>query len=183
MSLPFYVPARLAPRFAYRHLGYLVLLTSIPLFALGGCAQPWQGFQSGQSESALIAKLGPPQEVYSLPNGDKRLMWPSRPMGEVTTVADVDSTSRLVSVRQVLKLAEFSRAEIDKWTTSDVLVNFGKPEEIRYFPLMKREVWSYRYKDGSWYELCHFYFDDNGVLRRSQSSPDSLNDASPSGAS
>jgi hypothetical protein len=38
----------------------LVLLNSIRLFALGGCAQPWQGFQSGQSESTLIAKLDPP---------------------------------------------------------------------------------------------------------------------------
>ncbi|MBK3786556.1 hypothetical protein G3A43_40865 [Paraburkholderia aspalathi] len=151
----------------------------IPLLALSGCAQPWQGFQTGQSDSALIARLGPPHEVYLLPDGGKRLMWPTQPMGEVTTAADVDRMSRIVSVRQVLQRDGFSRAEIGKWTRHDVLISFGQPEDKAYFPLTQREVWTYRFKDGPWYQLYHFYFDNEGVLRLTQNSMDLLNDQSP----
>jgi hypothetical protein len=144
---------------------------------LGACAQPWQGFQPGEQESAVIARLGQPSEVYNLPDGSKRLMWPTQPMGEITTAADIDAAGKVTSVRQVLQPSEFYRAEPGKWTRNDVLVHFGRPEETAYFPLMKREVWSYRYQeDGVWYELFHFYFDDTGVLRSTQKSPDPLHE-------
>ncbi|MEZ0601971.1 hypothetical protein ACAX43_07430 [Paraburkholderia sp. IW21] len=145
--------------------------------ALGACAQSWQGFQAGERESAVIARLGPPREIYDLPDGSKRLMWPTQPMGEVTTAADIDATGKVISVRQVLQPSEFYRAEPGTWTKNDVLVNFGRPEETAYFPLMKREVWSYRYlEDGVWYQLFHFYFDSAGVLRSTQKSPDPLHE-------
>jgi hypothetical protein len=156
---------------------HTLVMTLVAAFSLSACVQPWQGFQPGQEESAVIARLGKPREVYDLPGGGKRLMWPTQPMGETTTAADIDATGKVINVRQVLQPNEFYRAEIDKWTKNDVLVNFGKPEETAYFPLMKREVWSYRYQeDGVWYELFHFYFDDTGVLRRTQKTPDPLHD-------
>ena len=31
------------------------------MLTLGACANPWQEFQAGASESALVAKLGPPK--------------------------------------------------------------------------------------------------------------------------
>ncbi|WP_260858617.1 hypothetical protein [Paraburkholderia sp. BCC1885] len=144
---------------------------------LAGCAQPWQQFQQGQDGSAIVAKLGPPREVYDLPNGGKRLMWPTQPMGETTTAADLDSTGKVVNVRQVLQPNEFYKAQIGTWTKSDVLVNFGRPEETSYYPLMKREVWTYRYlEDNVWYMMYSFYFDDQGLLRTTQKSPDPLHD-------
>jgi hypothetical protein len=98
-------------------------------------------------------------------------------MGEVTTAADIDAAGKVISVRQVLQPREFYRAEVGKWTKNDVLINFGRPEETAYFPLMKREVWSYRYlEDGVWYQLFHFYFDDTGVLRSTRKSPDPLHE-------
>jgi hypothetical protein len=154
-------------------------LTCVAALALGACAQPWQAIQPGEQESAVVAKLGQPREVYNLPGGSKRLMWPTQPSGEVTTAADIDASGKVTSVRQVLQPNEFYRAEPGKWTKNDVLVNFGKPEETAYFPMMKREVWSYRYlEDGVFYELFHFYFDDSGVLRTTQKSPDPLHDHS-----
>src|SRR5215813_13136141 len=101
------------------------LAACVGAVALAGCAQPWQGYQTGADQSTVIARLGPPREVYDLPNGGKRLMWPTQPMGEYTTAADIDAHGRIVSVRQVLQPSEFYRAEIGKWTRSDVLVNFG----------------------------------------------------------
>jgi hypothetical protein len=153
------------------------LLACAGALALAGCAQPWQGYQPGADQSTVLARLGPPREVYDLPNGGKRLMWPTQPMGEYTTAADIDANGKIVSVRQVLQPNEFYRAEIGKWTRTDVLVNFGRPEETAYFPLMKREVWTYRYyEDNVWYMLYSFYFDDQGILRLTQKTPDPLHD-------
>jgi hypothetical protein len=152
-------------------------LTCLGALLLAGCAQPWQQFQQGEDEAAVVARLGPPREVYDLPNGGKRLMWPTQPMGETTTAADIDSAGKVVNVRQVLQPNEFYRAQIGTWTRSDVLVNFGRPEETSYFPLMKREVWTYRYMETNiWYMMYSFYFDDQGILRLTQKTPDPLHD-------
>ncbi|OLL32732.1 hypothetical protein BTH42_05135 [Burkholderia sp. SRS-W-2-2016] len=152
-------------------------LVCLSVLALAGCAQPWQQYSQGADASTIVARLGPPREVYDLPDGGKRLMWPTQPMGETTTAADIDAAGKIVTVRQVLQPNEFYRAEIGKWTRSDVLVNFGRPVETSYFPLMKREVWTYRYlEDNVWYMLYSFYFDDQGILRTTQKTPDPLHD-------
>jgi hypothetical protein len=164
--------AHLSARFVAR--GAMALTIAA---CLGACANPWQRFQAGDDVTRVTASLGKPHEVYPLPGGGQRLMWPTQPMGETTTAADVDAGGKLLSIRQVLTNNEFAQADIGKWTKNDVLVHFGKPEETAYFPLMKREVWSYRYMDSDvWYMLYHFYFDDTGVLRQTQKSPDPLHD-------
>jgi hypothetical protein len=152
-------------------------LACLSALALAGCVQPWQQYQAGADQSTLITRLGAPRESYDLPNGGKRLMWPTQPMGETTTAADIDASGKIVSVRQVLQPNEFYRAQIGTWTRSDVLVNFGRPVETSYFPLMKREVWTYRYlEDNVWYMMYSFYFDDQGIVRLTQKTPDPLHD-------
>jgi len=100
-----------------------------------------------------------------------------QPMGETTTAADIDGSGKIVNVRQVLQPNEFYKAQIGTWTKSDVLVNFGRPVETSYYPLMKREVWTYRYlEDNVWYMMYSFYFDDQGLLRTTQKTPDPLHD-------
>ncbi|HZZ09214.1 MAG TPA: hypothetical protein VFE79_00845 [Paraburkholderia sp.] len=163
-----------APSAARLRRAALICLSAL---SLAGCVQPWQQFQQGADESTIVAKLGAPRETYDLPNGGKRLMWPTQPMGEFTTAADIDAAGKIVNVRQVLQPNEFYRAEIGKWTKSDVLVNFGRPVETAYFPLMKREVWTYRYlEDNVWYMMYSFYFDDQGIVRLTQKTPDPLHD-------
>ena len=153
----------------------LLLMMAVGLLA--GCAQPWQQFRAGEDASAVVARLGQPREVYNLPNGGRRLMWPTQPMGETTVAADVDSAGKVISVRQVLQPSEFYRAQVGQWTTRDVIVNFGRPVQTSYYPLMKREVWSYRYMESNmWYMLFNFYFDNQGVLQMMQKSPDPLHD-------
>ncbi|WP_144108317.1 hypothetical protein [Paraburkholderia sp. BCC1886] len=155
----------------------LACLGALAAVTLAGCVQPWQQYTQGADESTIVARLGPPREAYDLPNGGKRLMWPTQPMGEFTTAADIDSAGKIVGVRQVLQANEFYRAEIGKWTKSDVLVNFGRPVETAYYPLMKREVWTYRYMESDvWYMMYSFYFDDQGIVRLTQKTPDPLHD-------
>jgi hypothetical protein len=153
------------------------LLACAAALLAAGCAQPWQQFRPGEDQSTIIARLGVPREVYDLPNGGKRLMWPTQPLGEVTTAADIDSSGKILSVRQVLDENEFYKAQIGTWTRKDVLINFGRPVETSYFPLMKREVWTYRYMEANvWYMMYSFYFDDQGTLRLTQKTPDPLHD-------
>ncbi|PLZ01162.1 hypothetical protein CY652_17450 [Burkholderia sp. WAC0059] len=153
------------------------LLACAATLALTGCAQPWQEFHAGDDASAVVARFGPPHETYDLPDGGRRLMWPTQPMGETTVAADIDAAGKVINVRQVLQPNEFYRADIGKWTRTDVLVNFGRPEETSYFPLMHRDVWTYRYEEaGIWYMLYSFYFDENGILRITQKTPDPLHD-------
>jgi hypothetical protein len=158
------------------------LIVCAGALALFACAQPYQQVEPGADQSALLAKLGPPKETYDLPGGGKRLMWPTQPMGTTTTAADVDASGKVVSVRQVLQESEFYRAEVNKWTREDVLVNFGRPFETSYFSRMKRDVWSYRYVENNINHLIfNFYFDDQGVLRQTQKSPDPMYDPSRRG--
>jgi hypothetical protein len=158
------------------------LIVCAGALALFACAQPYQQVEPGADQSALLAKLGPPKETYDLPGGGKRLMWPTQPMGTTTTAADVDASGKVVSVRQVLQESEFYRAEVNKWTREDVLVNFGRPFETAYFSRMKRDVWSYRYVENNINHLIfNFYFDDQGVLRQTQKSPDPMYDPSRRG--
>jgi len=144
---------------------------------VAGCANPWQRFAPGDDASRVIASLGTPRESYPLPNGGHRLMWPTQPMGETTTAADVDASGKVTSIQQILNNNAFALAEMDKWTEHDVLVHFGQPVCKGYFPLMKRAVWTYRYRDADvWYMMYNFYFDDSGILRTTSKSNDPLHD-------
>jgi hypothetical protein len=143
------------------------------VLTLGGCAQPEQRVDTGMDQQAVVAKLGPPKETYDLPNGGKRLMWPTQPMGSTTTAVDLDASGKVVSVRQVLQENEFYRAEVNKWTRNDVMVAFGRPFETAYFKRTDREVWSYRYMENNIdHMIFNFYFDPQGVLRQTQKQPD-----------
>jgi hypothetical protein len=152
-------------------------IACVTVLMLGACVQPWQQFQAGQDQSTIIARMGAPREVYDLPNGGRRLMWPTQPMGTTTVAADIDASGKIVNARQVLQIGEFNRAEIGKWTRHDVLVNFGRPVETAFFRLSQREVWSYRYVENNITPLLfNFSFDTTGILRETQRTPDPLRD-------
>ncbi|WP_241495919.1 hypothetical protein [Paraburkholderia monticola] len=142
---------------------------------LAGCAQPLSAFQPGEDSTLLTTRLGKPAETYNLPDGGKRLMWPTQPLGYTTIAADVSADGKIESVRQVLQPGEFNQAQVGTWTKQDVLVHFGRPAEAKKMPRLNEEVWSYRYQDsGTWHLLYNFYFDQSGVLRLTQQSPDPL---------
>jgi hypothetical protein len=162
--------------FAAVHVLHMAGVGAAVAILLSGCAQDQIAFQPGDNAVKLSARLGQPSETYPLPDGGKRLMWPTQPFGETTVAADVSATGSIQNVRQVLQPNEFSRAQVGTWTKHDVLTSFGRPEESVYFPLTKREVWSYRYQEGGvWKLLYNFSFDQAGVLRMTQKSPDTLN--------
>jgi len=139
---------------------------------LGGCAtlQPVQTGQKliGSPESAVRQTFGPPTETFRLADGTTRWLWSRQPFGHEVYAADFDAGGKLTNYRQMLTETEVYRAQVNVWTKKDVQEHFGMPREpIQYYPLMKREAWSWRmYKDGL--QSAHFsaYFDDGGVLRQ-----------------
>ncbi|AMP37678.1 MULTISPECIES: dethiobiotin synthetase [Ralstonia solanacearum species complex] len=152
------------------------LLAALAASAMAfGCASPaWQSVPPGAGEAELRAALGTPREVYRLPDGSRRWLYPAP--GATKWAAQIGPDGRVVSVRQMLTAEEFGMARVGEWTMQDVLVHFGAPTESAYFPLMRRKVWSYRFdEDGVQYATMHFYFNPDGLLVLTQIMPDFLN--------
>jgi hypothetical protein len=153
----------------------LAATPAVATLMLAACAQQPTAFQPGEDSAVLTTRLGKPAETYSLPDGSKRLMWPTQPLGYTTIAADVSADGRIESVRQVLQTGEFNQARVGTWTKQDVLVHFGRPAESNPAPRTNQEVWSYRYReDGVYHLLYNFYFDKSGVLRLTQQTPDPM---------
>jgi len=72
------------------------------------------------------------------------------------------ASGKLLSIRQVLQ--ENYRAELNKSTRDDALIDFGRPYETSYFRMMKREVWSYRYVENNVNDL-NFNFYELSLVR------------------
>lgn len=144
---------------------------------VAGCTPIWQTIPAGESRADVQARLGTPREVYRLPGGVTRWLYPTRPYGQHTIAVDFDAHGRVLHVQDVMTSRAFDQAQIGKWTEDDVRRHFGIPVETAYFPLMKREVWTYRFKQyGAWDMLMHFYFSPDGILRMTQTTPDPLHD-------
>lgn len=168
------VPTKYAPTLRTRFASPLLALAAAIL--AGGCATPvWQSVAAGASQAELQARLGTPREIYQLPDGSQRWLYPAP--GETKWAAELDPGGHVVSVRQMLTGEEFGQARIGEWTMRDVRLRFGQPGEIVYFSRMRRTVWSYRFAhDGASYSTMHFYFDPEGVLRLTQVMPDFLSE-------
>jgi hypothetical protein len=155
-------------------------LTSAAWLMLAGCAvlQPVQQGQklTGAPESTVRSTFGEPTDIYRLSDGSMRWIYSKQPLGYQSYAADFDAGGRLTNFRQMLVNAEIFQARVDSWTKRDVEEHFGKPREpIQYFPLLQREVWSYRFRqDGNLPSLFHCYFDAQGVLRQTQITLDPL---------
>jgi hypothetical protein len=139
---------------------------------LSACAtlQPVETGQKmiGSTEATVRDAFGKPTETYPLNDGTSRWIYSKQPLGYTVYAADFDSGGKLTNFRQMLTEEEIYSARPGVWTKRDVAERFGMPREpVQYYPLMKREAWSYRlYVAG--YQPAHFsaYFDDRGVLDR-----------------
>ncbi|WP_420992422.1 hypothetical protein ACKI2N_030005 [Cupriavidus sp. 30B13] len=162
----------------YRLHGWMAALAAA--LALSACAslEPVQTAQTmiGGSESTVRQAFGAPTETYRLAGGTTRWIYSKQPLGHEVYAADFDASGKLTQFRQMLTETEIYKARPGVWTKQDVAERFGLPREpVQYYPLMKREAWSYRlYAAG--YQPAHFsaYFDDKGVLDRTMIIVDSF---------
>ncbi|WP_059411837.1 hypothetical protein [Cupriavidus basilensis] len=163
---------------AYRLPGWLGMGAAAAALCACASLEPAQTAQKliGSPESTVRQAFGAPTETYRLDGGTSRWIYSKQPLGHEVYAADFDAGGNLASFRQMLTEKEIYEARPGVWTKQDVAQRFGLPREpVQYYPLMKREAWSYRlYASG--YQPAHFsaYFDDRGVLDRTMIIIDAL---------
>ncbi|WP_454727148.1 MULTISPECIES: hypothetical protein [Cupriavidus] len=161
-----------------RYFGGWLLCAAIAMLPACTLLQPVETAQKmiGAPEDAVKTTFGNPTDVYRLADGTTRWIYSRQPLGYQAYAADFDAAGKLTGFRQMLTNAEIYKAQVDVWTQRDVEEHFGKPREpVQYFPLMRRQVWSYRFRqDGMLSSLFNCYFDDQGVLRQVQITLDPL---------
>ncbi|MCY1353405.1 hypothetical protein D3C81_1143500 [compost metagenome] len=132
----------------------------------------------GQPKAAVQATFGPPTDIFNLPDGTSRWIYSKQPLGQYAYGAEFDRNGNLTSFRNMLATPELYKAKVGTWTREDVAEHFGVTRlPVEYYPRMQREVWSYRFRhEDVWPSLFNFYFDNAGVLRQTQITPDPLYD-------
>ena len=154
--------------------GSAVALVLACCAALVGCAGIGSsGVAVGTSRADVIARLGQPTRSVALPCGE-RLQYSQQPMGQYATMVDLDRAGRVVSARQVLTLAEFSRIVDGQWTRADVEREFGPPARVDGVASWRGDILTYRWNDGS--DMFFFvYLDANQVVQRAHAAMEFVN--------
>ncbi|MEQ1534576.1 MAG: hypothetical protein ABL923_01755 [Burkholderiaceae bacterium] len=129
---------------------------------LTGCAV--ESLRLGTPRDEVIKKFGKPTAVVSLASGT-RLQYSLQPEGRSAVMVDVDAADKVVSVRQVLNTADFSRVVVGKWTRQDVEREFGRPARIDHVANWRGDILTYRWLDGGQNMLFNVYLDPNNVAQ------------------
>ncbi|SFU80383.1 hypothetical protein SAMN05216350_105238 [Polaromonas sp. YR568] len=139
-------------------------LTGIAIAALllAGCASP----QPGMSREQVLASWGTPTRTVPLASGGTRLQYSTQPTGQTATMVDLDAAGKVVSVRQVLNMRDFSRIEVGKWTRADVETEFGPPAKTDGVASWSGDIMTYRWMDGDQPMFFFVYLDAGKVVRR-----------------
>ncbi len=156
--------------------GSAVALVLACCAALSGCAGAVLTSFSvapGTPRADVIARLGQPTRSVPLPSGE-RLQYSQQPMGQYATMVDLDGAGRVVSARQVLTMAEFSRIVAGQWTRADVEREFGPPARVDGVGGWRGDILTYRWNDGS--DMFFFvYLDANQVVQRAHPAMEFVN--------
>ena len=129
-----------------------------------GCAV--QSVQPGATREEVIARYGAPSMVVPLASGT-RLQYSRQPAGQTAVMVDLDAAGRVVSVRQVLNPADFSRVVVDQWTRADTEREFGRPASIDHVGSWSGDILTYRWRDAASFDMYFWvYLDASNVVRR-----------------
>ena len=144
----------------------LTIFRAIPLAAamlLTGCAT--QSVRPGASRDEVNARLGTPSAVVALASGT-RLQYSQQPAGQSALMVDLDPNGRVVSAREVLNPAGFSRVAVGQWTRTDAEREFGRPARIDRVAAWPGDILTYRWLDIDQDMLFFLYLDANHVVQR-----------------
>ena len=151
---------------------------------LAGCATTGvSDLQPGMPEPAVIARLGRPTHVLPDQTSGGRIdEYMSGPYGQTTYLARIGQDGNLISYEQVLDSRHFGQIQVGVSTKADVLRIVGSPSETICLALPKLEVWSYPYKENPVSDaIMNIHFDNAGVVRMMQNTPDLRRDPDQSG--
>ncbi|MEJ7687187.1 MAG: hypothetical protein WKG52_09460 [Variovorax sp.] len=127
------------------------------------CASDPARLAPGTSRADALQQLGTPTAVYQTRAGE-RLQY-SRAVGYEVNNIDLDSTGRVVSVRQELNEGLFGRTiQPGVWREADILQTYGRPLEITRVTSFDGVVWTWRYKHINARRLLYIYVDRTGMV-------------------
>ena len=81
-------------------------------------------------------------------------------------MVDLDSTGRVVSVREVLNPAGFARVVVGQWTRADAEREFGRPATVDHVASWQGDVLTYRWRNIDQDMLFWLYLDSANVVQR-----------------
>ena len=154
-------------------------LAVLAVTALSGCVGVGgPPLQAGDSESAVLARLGRPTHVFAFAGNSSHILeYMNGPFGQTTYFARIDGAGRLISYEQVLTSQTFAKIAIGASTKADVIQLIGTPSETSYLSLSELEVWSYPYKENPVADsMMHVHFDHAGIVRKMLNGPDQRRD-------
>ena len=166
------------PRVLSCRLSYTLPLVLV-LSACAGLTGP--PLAPGQSEAEVLARLGPPTNVYPA-GGDRLLEYRRGPMGQTTNMARIGPDGRLQSFEQVLTMEKFAQVIPGQTRQEQVLQLVGAPSEVLYYRHVRMNGWNYPYKESNvWDSMMTIYVDSAGMVRGMENGPDPRRMPSDSG--
>jgi hypothetical protein len=130
---------------------------------LAGCAVT--SVKPGMSREQVIAGYGNPSGIVPITTGT-RLQYSRQPRGQSVVMVDLDASGKVVSAREVLTPAEFSKIEVGKWTRSDIQREFGPPASVDRVASWPSDIMTYRWRDAITDMFFFVYLDAANVVRR-----------------
>ena len=119
----------------------------------------------GMTREELVAHYGQPSRVLPLPEG-VRFQYSSQPSGQSALMVDLDTTGKVVSVRQMMTLSALSKIQTAQWTREDVEREFGLPASIDRVASWPGDIMTYRWRDAVQDMYFWVYLDDHQVVQR-----------------
>jgi hypothetical protein len=137
---------------------------ALAVLFMAGCAS-FSALQPGMSREDVVARYGTPSRVLPL-NAGIRLQYSRQPAGQTAVMVDLDAAGRVVAVRQVLNLQEFSKIELGQWTCEDVECEFGPPAAVDRVASWSGDIMNYRWLDNFQSMYFWVYLDGRNVVQR-----------------
>lgn len=119
----------------------------------------------GMTREEVIAGYGKPSGIVPISTGT-RLQYSRQPLGQSAVMVDLDASGKVVSAREVLTPAEFSKIEIGQWTRRDIEREFGPPASIDRVASWPSDIMTYRWRDAITDMFFFVYLDAANVVQR-----------------
>ena len=140
---------------------FLSLVFAMLLLAACAFSPP----RPGMTQDEVIAHYGKPSRVLPLAAGT-RLQYSAQPAGQGALMVDLDAAGKVVSVRQMMTLAELSKIQPLLWTREDVEREFGRPASIDRVASWSGDIMTYRWRDAVQDMYFWVYLDGQNVVQR-----------------
>ena len=138
-------------------------VTAIAGLLLASCAVT--AVKPGMTREEVIAGYGKPSAIVRISTGT-RLQYSRQPFGQSVVMVDLDASGRVVSAKEVMTSAAFSKIEVGKYTRADIEREFGPPATIDGVASWRGDIMTYRWRDVVTDMFFFVYLDAANVVQR-----------------